>query len=347
MRIEVAALALALCSFGCGDDETGPGRAHASGHGHSTGGHGTGHPGEEVEVHGTAPDQPLARVARFEGDVVRQRGAIEAGVGLDADDGLTVRGEGRADVDLGDGGRVTLDRDTEIRIGGGPAQVFLVRGALHGVVPAGPARPRPPLRVATPAASVDLGGSGEFFVVAHSSGATWIAGLAGLTTVTSGEADSRHRLRTVELPPGRALLVGARMAEPTEGPTRLADGRAAATLVLETAAPLDATRAASELLDASRRLDESLSWLETEARRGRELTTQHREAVRAGNPPEAMRLQRELVGHSSQLYSLRQVSTARWERLVAGELQLARLPGATSSELVEQRRDRVESLLGS
>lgn len=363
----VLALAL-LAAIGCGGDEEGapPVRTtaasggHRAGHGEGGGHRGHGSPdergeddprraGEPVEAHGTPPDQPPARLARASGDVVRARGPIEPGAALEAGDSLIVRGEGRADVDLADGGRIVLDRDTEIRIGdGGPAQIVLVRGALHAVVPPGPAGPRPPLRVATPAASIDLGGSGEFFAVAHASGGTWIASLSGLTTIATGEADARRRLRTLDLPPGRALLVVSRMSEPTTGPERLDDARAAGGAVFETAPPLDAARAQRDATAAGRSLDESLLWLETETRQGLELTSRHREAVRAGRGDEGMRLQRELVSHSQRLHALRQVATARWERVLAGSLQLARVPGASPGDgaLAESRRDRVTSLLG-
>lgn len=304
------------------------------------------HAGEPVEVIGTPPDQPPARLVRATGNVVRSRGLIEPGAPLEAGDGLVVRGEGGADVDLGDGARIALEPDTEIRVGdGGPAQVVLVEGALHAAVPAGPAGPRPPLRVSTAVASVDLGGSGELFVRAHRSG-TWVASLAGLVTVSTGEVDGRRRLRVVELPPGRALLIGARMAEPTEGPVRLDDAREVATTIFASAGEPEPARLSREVDEAARRLDESLLWLETETRRGLELTRQHREAVRAGSSDEAMRLQRELVTHSQRLYGLRQVATARWERLHAGALLSAQVPGATPSDQADARRDRVASLLG-
>lgn len=300
-----------------------------------------------VEAHDTPPAEPPARLTRFEGQVVRARGTVAAGDALEAGDSLAVQGPGRADVDLGDGGRVVLDADTEIRIGdGGPAQIVLVRGVVHALMPPGPSGPRPPLRIAAPAASIDLPGAGEVLVIAHASGVTWAAALTGLTTVATGEVDGRRRLRTIDLTPARALLVASRMAEPTDSPPRLEDARATGLAALEAASPLETDRATRDLADAAARLDEALLWLETETRRGLELTSQHREAVRAGRTDEGMRLQRDLVGHSQQLYALRQVAIARWERVVAGEAQLARLPGARPSELSSARRDRVGSLLG-
>lgn len=346
-----AAIALvAMLAVGCSGAREDPApsppaeRAHegAGGRRHALG---AGEP--SAEAHGTPPEEPPARLVRFTGEVARARGTIAAGDALEAGESLIVRGQGSADVDLGEGGRVRLEGDTEIRIGeGGPAQVLLVRGSIHALVPAGPSGPRPPLRIATAAASVDLPGSGEVLIVAHASGVTWVAALSGLTTVATGEVDARRRLRIVELPPARALLVLSRMAEPTEGPSRLEDARAASRVVLESAVPLEADRAARDLAEAAARLDESLLWLETETRHGLELTAQHREAVRAGQSAEGMRLQRELVAHSQQLYSLRQVATARWERVIAQEAQMSRLPQARPSELAAARRDRVSSLLG-
>lgn len=300
-----------------------------------------------LDVHLAGPEQPPARLVRWQGEVQRARGTIVPGQPLEAGEFLAVRGEGRADVDLAEGGRIVLGRDTEVRIGdGGPAQVILLRGALHALVPPGPGGPRPPLRVACPAASVDLGGSGEFFVLSHASGGAWVASLAGMTTVTTGEVDARRRLRVVELPPARSLTIASRMAEPADGPTRLDEAHAMAATVFGDAAPVDAARARRDLLDAAARLDEATLWLETETRAGRDLTTNHREAVRAGRAEDAMRLQRELVTHAQRLHALRQVVAARWERLLAGELQLARLPGAPRTDLVASRRDRVGSLLG-
>jgi hypothetical protein len=307
---------------------------------------------EGFEVQGTPPDQPPVRVTRFEGDVARTRGTtLTPGEGLEPGDGLVVRGEGRADLDLGDLGRVLLERDTEIRVSeGGAAQVLLLRGAVHVFVPPGLSGPRPPLRVATPAASIELGGSGEFYALAHPSGMTWVVGLAGLTTVANGESDGRRRLRTIELAPGRAVLVGARgLGEPTEGPARIDAARTAAATLLEGSSAPDRLRARRDLEDAARRLDESLLWLESETRRGRDLTNQHREAVRAGRSADAIRLQRELVSHAQQLYVLRQVATARWERVLAGSLYLARTAGGAESSaaaVAGSRRDRVQSLLG-
>jgi hypothetical protein len=343
--------------LGCGEEERGGGAGGGGHRGHASGGTASGTSprrhgsdiarGTPAEEHGTAPDRAPARVARFTGEVARSRGPLDEGADLERGDGLVVRGDGSADVDLRDGGRVSLDRDTEIRIGdGGPAQIVLVRGALHAVVPPGPAGPRPPLRIATPSASVDLAGSGELYVIAHASGATWVVGLGGLTTVVTGEVDGRRRLRVVELVPSRAVLVAARMAEPTDGPARLDEARTAAAALLESAAPLEAERATRDLGELATRLDESLLWLETEGRRGRDLTTQHRAAVSEGDSERSMRLQRDLVGHAQQLHALRQIATARWERLSAATTQLARLPGASASDLADTRRDRALSLLG-
>lgn len=337
----LVALGLAApCIVACGGDEDRP-RARVTSRRHSA------DTEPAVEARSTPPEEPPARLTRFQGDVARGRGTVAEGDALEAGDSLAIEGPGRADVDLGDGGRVVLDGDTEIRIGeGGPAQIVLVRGIVHAMVPPGPAGPRPPLRIATPAASVDLPGSGEVLVIAHGSGATWVASLSGLTIIATGEVDGRRRLRTVDLPPARALLIGSRMADPTDAPARLEDARAMGVGALAEAGELDLERATRELADAARRLDEGLLWLETETRRGLDLTSQHREAVRVGGTDAAMLLQRELVTHSQQLYALRQVATVRWERLVAEELQLDRLPGARPSDLASTRRDRVGSLLG-
>ena len=106
----------------------------------------------------------------------------------------------------------------------------------------------------------------------------------------------------------------------------------------------DADRAA--LRSETERLDQALRWLETEARRGRDLTNQHRDAVREGNQEESSRLQRELVGHSQSLYRLRRLATARWERVRAKQLRLAAAGRAPNEDPVASRRVRVDGLLG-
>jgi hypothetical protein len=201
------------------------------------------------------------------------------------------------------------------------------------------------LRVATPTASIELGAGGEFFVMVHPHAGAWVASLSGATTVSTGEVDARRRLRVVELASGRAMMIGTRPNEPTDGPTELSDARTAALTVFEETHGLDSARAPRELTEMARRLDESLLWLETETRHGLELTTQHRDAVRMARAEEALRLERSLQAHAQQLHALRQIATARWERLEAGSLELGRATGLPS-DLVNVRRDRIESLLG-
>src|SRR5690606_4534844 len=105
--------------------------------------------------------------------------------------------------------------------------------------------------------------------------------------------------------------------EPTEAPRRLADAREAAAALAVAPPEPEAERLARDVQNEARRLDAALRLLETETRRGRELTTQHGAAVREGRRDEAQRLQRRLVDHSQALYRLRQLATARWERLRA------------------------------
>ncbi len=297
-----------------------------------------------VDVASAPADEPPARLLRLEGEVVRPRGPLEEGAALEHGDALIVREEGRAEIGLRQGGHVVLFAGAEAYVGGeGPSQIALLHGGLHAVAPPNAAGSRPPLRVATPTVSIELGGGGEFFVMVHPLAGAWIASLSGVTTVATGEVDTRRRLRVVELPSGRAMMIGTRLNEPVDGPTGLSDARAAALAVFEEIGGADSR--ARDLTEVARRLDESLLWLEAETRRGLELTTQHRDAVRMARAEDALRLERSLQGHAQQLHALRQIATARWERLEAGSFESGRATGLPN-RLVSARRDRIESLLG-
>lgn len=267
---------------------------------------------------------------------------------LEAETPIDVPDAGQAVVQLRDGGRIELDGPARaILLEDGAAQAILVRGRLYAAQPPAGNAPRPPLRIASPTATVEIGQSGEIYLAAFPWGGSWVAVLEGAAAVSVGEADTRRRLRDVELDAGRAVAVPDRIAEPTEGPSRLAAAReaAAALAAIETPAVEESAEHAVLATEADR-LDQALRWLETEAGRGRDLTNQHRDAVRQGQQEEATRLQRELVAHSQALYRLRRLATARWERLRARQLRLVELGRAPTEDPVAARQDRVDGLLG-
>lgn len=299
---------------------------------------------DAVDVASAPADEPPARLTRAEGEIFRSRGPLEEGAGLETGDALVVPDEGVAELRLRQGGVVVLFGGSEAYLGDGPSQVVLLRGELHAQVPPISAGSQPPLRVSTPTASIELAFGGDFFLAVHPTAGVWVAALSGTSTVATGEVDGRRRLRVVELSSGRAMSMGARLSEPTFGPTHLDQARVTARAALSETSGLEVIRAPRDLSDIARRLDESLLWLETETRRGLELTAQHRDAARMGRAEEALRLERQLQGHAQQLHALRQVATARWERLEAGALELGRASGM--SNVVRARRDRIVSLLG-
>jgi hypothetical protein len=290
-----------------------------------------------------APPAP-ASIVRFSGDVRLDHGVLREGAPLERGDRLTVGEGGEVVVDLDGGDRVTLFGPALAMMGDGAAQLTLARGSAHLVLPPGPAGPRPPFRVATREASVEMVGSGEILLVENAAGATWVVALSGLARVENGEVDARHHARAIELAAAHALLVAEHPAEPTDAPSRLADARAAAEAIFTTLTPLEDARRAAGLARAGTDLDVALGWLEAEARHGHDLTEQHRAAVTAGRAEDAMRLQGELVGHAQQLHALRDAATARWERLlarvVAGEVP------AGAPDPADARRERVAALLG-
>jgi hypothetical protein len=312
------------------------------------------HVGEEtvpVETPAAPPhavDPPPARVREVQGVVTVAGAAARVDETVDAEEPIEVPEGGRAALQLVDGGRVTLDGPAVARVvEEGAAQMLLVRGAAHVAQPPAGNAPRPPLRLVTPSVTVEIGVAGEAYVVLFEGGASWVAVLGGTVSVSNGEADVRRRLRTLDLTAGQAVAVtSGRIAEPTEGPRRLSDAREAARLLAVPPTDPEIDRLTRDIQNESQRVDQALRWLETETRRGRELTTLHGAAVRGGQSTEAQRIQRQLVEHSQALYRLRQLSTARWERLRAQWLRLALLGPAPASDPVAQRRERVTGLLG-
>lgn len=307
-------------------------------------------PAEVTPPAETAPlaaDPPPIRVREVVGLVTVGGAAARAGQGVDAEQTIEVSQDGRVTLSLRDGARVVLDEGSRARvITEGAAQLLLIRGAAHLAQPPAGNSPRPPLRVVTPSATVEIGHSGEAYVVLFDGGASWVAALGGSVSVSNGEADARRRLRTVELVAGQAVAVPNRIADPTEGPRRLADARETARALATAPPEPEDERLARDIASETARLDLALRWLETETRRGRELTTRHNEAVRAGERNEAQRLQRQLVDHAQALYRLRQLATARWERLRAQCLRLALVGRPPANDPVAARRERVVGLLG-
>lgn len=315
--------------------------------------------GEDGAREALAPDTPPSHAAppqaepapatlgATEGEVTIAGALARSGDPIEAEKPIVVPHDGSAVLQLRDGGRVALDGGSLGRVvTEGAAQLLLIRGGAHIVqLPAG-SSPRPPLRVVTPSATVEIAQSGEAYVVLFEGGASWVVALGGGVEVSTGESDARRRLRTVSLVAGQAVAVPDRIAEPTEAPRRLADARLAARALAVAPPPPEADALMREVQAEARRLDQALRALETETRRGRELTREHGDAVRESKRADVDRLQRALVDHSQLLYRLRQLATVRWERLRAKWLRLTLVGHPPVDGPVDQRRERVAGLLG-
>lgn len=342
------ALLAALTSCSGGEETPATAEPEPRHGGETPGRHGgeTGEPGRhagEAEAASENTEAPLAVLVRSEGDVSVASGVLEAHMALARSERVRVGVGGHAEVDVREGARLSLQGDTDLRINDvGPARALLVRGALHMANPAEDG-PRAILRIATPEASIAISGPGEAYIVAHASGTTLVMVLAGAVTVSTGETDARGRLREIDLGTGRTVVVAQRMSEPVDGPQRLDDARVQAGVLLAESSPIDDERRRHDLGIAISRLDEALGDLEAEGRHGAELTDLHRAAVAAANQTESMRLQGELVSHSTQLYRLREVATARWERVRVGALTVTT---PLEPDPIVVRTDRVRGLLG-
>ena len=337
LRSQVLSLGAALIIGGCGEDADPPIAPPSP-------------PEQQTEVgHAAAPDPAPGRLVRSSGVVTVAGVEAADGMEIEAEVAIVVPDGGSAVIQLREGGRVELDGPAQARVlEDVAAQVLLVYGGAYAAQPPAGNSPRLPLRVVSPAATVEIGQTGEVYISAFSWGGAWVTVLAGAAAVSVGESDNRRRLRSVELPAGRAVAIPDRIAEPTEGPSRLTAARAAASLLSAPDPEREDDPAADRAALATevRRLDQALRWLEAETSRGRELMNSHRDAVREENTEESQRLQRALVSHSQALYRLRRLATARWERVRARHLHLLHLGRAPTEDPVAERLDRASGLLG-
>jgi len=303
-------------------------------------------PGEAGrEQHEAAPSSRApAEIGVVEGAARLGASPATRGAPVELGQVLALDGPGRAVLELAAGARATLWTEGGLLLAESPDHgVWVVRGGVHVADPPGGLGSRSPLRLATPTATVELQGAGDVMVTVEPSGATTVAVLSGHVEVSSGEVDSRHRLRLVEVVAGLSVRVAERVEDPVQGPARLDDAVASARAALSV--PPATTTVVPGLSGAIARLDEAMRWLEVEQRRGRDLTARHRAAVQAGRSDEAMQYQREIVAHAQTVHALRQTVLVRWERLaLAAQTSPEGRAGAAE---VAPRLDRLRSLLGS
>ena len=337
MKAPVACLLVAL-GLACGSDE----ETTARGSGHAGGGHGAGHGGRGMghggrAEHGGAPrPEPLARVARL-GD--GRPGPLRPGQTLDATATLSTGAE-RLVLDLREGARVELEPGSLARLGEeAPAELLLARGHVHAVLPPVGNSPRPPLRIGTPAGTVEIGGSGDLWITVRSDGTAWVALLGGRASVLTGETDEATGTeRRLDLTPARAVVVGRTLEEPTEGPTTLAAARAMGVALAEGAEEAELEDALAAAVGA---LDAALDTLAAERQRGQEVQRRHRAAVSAMDPRAATIMQ-ELVAHGRALDAARDLLLTRFERARA----IALLASGEGGDPTAVRRPRVRAALG-
>lgn len=331
----VLLVASALATVSCGDAETtNPSAASAAS---TTGAPGTSsdRPYEPPILPPTNHDDgrppPLARVVRVEN---LQESTFRAGQRL-GDTATVESGASALVLDLRDGGRVTLQPETTVRIGAeAPAQVILAQGVVHAQLPPESGSARPPLRLGTPSGSVVIEGSGEAWIATNATGSTFVAALSG--QVDAVAFDDADELRTITLRPGQSLVLGA--AEPSDGPRDADAARAACRLVIESASP---NEAAPDLESALAGLLPDLDAAEAEVRTGVEL---HGGVRPDPGSSEAAARQRALVEHGRALILRRRSLLTRFEILCARALRAAR--GSEGPDPSAQHRPRVRAALG-
>ncbi len=160
-------------------------------------------------VHPPAPMGPLATVIRVVDDPQADGPtSVSASERLSAG-ALIESGGATVVVDFHGGGRVELYPGSRAVIGGeAPAQIFVGQGSVRAALaPAGNST-RPPLRVGTPAGSVEIAGSGDVVVMTLPDGASWFATLSGSASVARGDVDAETLPFEPLVGAQRALLLG-------------------------------------------------------------------------------------------------------------------------------------------
>jgi hypothetical protein len=246
-------------------------------------------------------------------------------------------GEHALTLDFELGGRVMVDAHARFaRSDASPMGITLGEGSLEVILPPGGSPARPPLRVVTPAGTLEIGGSGEAFVSVLPDGTAWVAQLAGLGDVMGPDLEAKR------LVAGRSLRLGGSAARPIAGPSTVAAARTAASRLargLKRATPADLAVRREALASA---VAERLLAFDEELANGRELQRVHREAVSARNPG-AMEIQSQVVLHSQALLRTRQKMQLTWESAGAASVY-AQDDGAWLALLRERVSRAVPSL---
>lgn len=296
-----------------------------------------------------APEPPLARVRGPAGE--RRPGRGEP---LEPGSAVRTGSEGSLAVDFRTGARAELGPSSHAVLGDeSEAELFVARGRVRGLLPPAGNSPRPPLRLATPAGTVEIPGSGDVWVVTLTDGSAHVAVLAGRATVTSGAihapSDGAEVLVRRTLAAGEAGSVGALSGPdedgPGDGPANEAEAKAWAAKLRDGAPSAAPKRLGTELEAQLARLDERVEALAAELERGQRIEAAHRTAVAEG-ADQAGALQQDLVEHSQARFRLRSIVLARWERVRALASLLAGAADAGPEADLAARATRVRRVLG-
>lgn len=279
-------------------------------------------------------EPPAARVARVEAAEGAPPSDYPLARGSALDSTATIAaGQVTLALDLREGAQVILEPGARARLADeAPAQILLGAGSLRAVLPPVGSSPRPPLRIGTPAGTVEVGGSGQVWVTALPTGATWVAQLTGQATV------SEDGVTTVALTPGQSIVIGAEA--PTDGPSTLVEARIAAQALIEQSSPADpASELDARVATMRAALDETI----LERSRGQEVASRQRAAVMDDSVDEAARraLQSQLIEHSRTLGRVRRQLLVAYERARSTALAAEAAPDPTATI-----RPRVRTALG-
>ena len=278
-----------------------------------------------------------ARWKSVEGDVRQGGDPVRPGQSLRVKQPIALGDDAKASLNISNGVRVELEGPLRARWGEvSPFELILGEGVAYVWVSEAPAAP---VRVASVGGVYEFVGNGEVYFSASRSGAMWAAVKRGAGRFAKNDPSGSKPLPQEELSGDTAIR--ARLGEPSVERSTLKSDLTAGALRKRARRFRQGKATGLSDPEVQRILEAFLATItrvEQEGTRGRQLARDHRLAVRA-EPERAKRLQGDLVRHSQQMYKGAQAVRARFAVLEAAWL----LSGETAAGRAEFLR-RVSEL---
>ncbi len=218
-------------------------------------------------------------------------------------------------IDFPRGARATIDVGARARVGThAPAQLLLASGSAQGEYPPQGNSARPPLRIATPSGTAEIGGSGTIWATVFPDGSAWFAVLNGQCAIEAGGSPQQGSRPATRIHAGQAVLTGpAGIQPPTEGPKSEEAARKAIAQLHRSAKKITSSKASREQQQSRAHFLAQVTSLAVAKERERMLTERHKDALKQSRTSGAQ-TQQELIEHAQRLHQLRRATLLAYER---------------------------------